>query len=79
MWGAWGYGHGWGMPFFGVGPIVGLAIVAAILYLLVRDGGPLHGRLPGGRPESARDILDQRYARGELTKEQYDQMKRDLT
>ena len=75
----WGYGHGWGMPFFGVGPLVCLAIVAAILYLLFREGGPLHGRFPGARSESARDILDQRYARGELTKEQYDQMKRDLT
>ncbi|MCC0005490.1 MAG: SHOCT domain-containing protein [Methylobacteriaceae bacterium] len=30
-------------------------------------------------PESARDILDKRYARGEITKEQYEAMKRDLT
>ena len=75
----WGYGQGWGMPFFGVGPLLCLAIVAGILYLLFRDGGLLHGRLSGARSESAREILDQRYARGELTKEQYDQMKRDLT
>jgi len=27
---------------------------------------------------SAKEILDQRYARGELTREQYDQMKSDL-
>ena len=75
----WGYGHGWGMPFFGGGPIVVLAIVAGILYLLLREGGPLHGRFPGARSDSAREILDQRYARGELTKEQYDQTPRDLT
>ena len=34
---------------------------------------------PSGRaPESARDILDRRYANGEITKEQYEQMRRDL-
>ena len=32
------------------------------------------------RPEaSAEDILKQRYARGEISKEQYDQMHRDLS
>jgi len=32
------------------------------------------------RPEaSADDILKQRYARGELTREQYEQMRRDLS
>ena len=32
------------------------------------------------RPEaSAEDILKQRYARGEMSKEQYDQMRRDLS
>ena len=29
-------------------------------------------------PEPARDVLDRRYAEGELTKEQYEAMKRDL-
>ena len=28
--------------------------------------------------ESAREILDQRYARGEITREQYDRMKSDI-
>ncbi len=36
----------------------------------------------GGRPgeggQTALDILNQRYARGEITKEAYDQMKRDI-
>ena len=30
-------------------------------------------------PESALDILKKRYARGEITKEQYDTMRRDVT
>lgn len=29
-------------------------------------------------PLSAREVLDQRYARGELTREQYQQMQKDL-
>jgi putative membrane protein len=29
-------------------------------------------------PQNAREILDQRYARGELSREQYEQMRRDL-
>lgn len=39
--------------------------------------GPGHG--PMGRwSETPREILDRRYASGELTKEQYEQMKRDI-
>ncbi len=32
---------------------------------------------PGNQPR-ARDILDQRYARGELSREQYDEMRQTL-
>ena len=78
MWGSWGYGHGWGMPFFGVGPFLSWAIIVGVIYFLFRQDGPLRGRSPEERADSARDILDRRYARGELTKEQYEQMKRDL-
>ncbi len=31
------------------------------------------------RQPSAREILDQRYARGEITREQYEIMKKDVT
>ncbi len=30
------------------------------------------------RPQTARDVLELRYARGEITREQYQQMKEDL-
>ena len=32
----------------------------------------------GGGEESPADILNKRYAKGEISKEEYDQMKRDL-
>ncbi len=74
----WGCGYGGHMGLFGVGPILGLAIIGGVLYFLFREDGLLRGPSPGPRPESARDILDRRYASGELTKDQYEQMKRDL-
>lgn len=69
MWGAWGIGMGLMMLVFW-----GLIIVALVLGIrwLVTQG-----REP--RSDSALDILRQRYARGEITKEQFEAMKRDLT
>lgn len=51
--------------------VVIIAIVALIRYL---------GRGPGSAPreDTPLDILKKRYARGEITREQYEQMKEDL-
>jgi putative membrane protein len=46
--------------------ILGLAVVAGVA-LLRRSSGPGHGSL---RP-SAREMLDQRYARGEIDDDEY--------
>ena len=37
-----------------------------------------HRRFDGLQPKGARDILDERYARGEITREQYGQLKADI-
>lgn len=74
----WDYGGAWPMPFFGVGPILCLVVVVGVIYFLFREDGLLRGRFPGAQMGSPRDILDRRYASGELTKDQYDQMKHDL-
>lgn len=63
-----GGGFGW---FFGL--IFWIFIIWLIVYL-VRGG--VAGIMKGG--ESARDILDKRYAKGEITKEDYDRMKKEL-
>ena len=70
-----GWGGGWGMPFFGLGPLLLIVIVVAAVIFLMRQG-----RATGSGPlgPTAREILDRRYAAGEISKEQYEQMKRDL-
>ena len=69
----YGMGGGWfGMGFGWILFVV--LIIAAGLFLFRQSGG---GSVSGGR-ESARDILDKRYARGEIGDDEYEKKKRDL-
>jgi putative membrane protein len=67
-------------PFMGFGmglfwPIIVIA-VAYLIYKLIKSEKSLAPNRPVIR--SAEDILSERYAKGELTREQYIQMKEDL-
>jgi putative membrane protein len=65
----------WGMGgFMGLGWIVILIAIVAVVWLLMR--GPLAGGAQAER--SAVDILKERYARGEIGREEFEQKKRDL-
>jgi putative membrane protein len=70
--GAYGWG-GW-MVFGWLHMLAVLFFVALLVWLVVRlvrgDGG-------GGR-RTALDLLDERYARGEIDREEYQQRRRDL-
>ena len=86
MHGYWNYdGFSWSWPIHGIGPLGALLIVVFLAWLLLRDRKPRTTagwnwpQPPAPSVESARDILDKRYARGEIAKEQYEAMKRDLT
>ncbi|ANN61568.1 hypothetical protein A9174_19525 [Mesorhizobium loti NZP2037] len=74
----WGWnncgGGGWGMPFFGFGPLLLILIAGGVVYLYFRQP-PARDSSPNPSPL---EILDRRYASGEITKEQYEQMKGDL-
>ncbi|MEA3337339.1 MAG: SHOCT domain-containing protein [Chloroflexota bacterium] len=59
--------------------IVGLVIWAIAQVTRLADGSAAHGIAgPASRQDSALDVLKQRYARGEIAKNEYDDMRRDL-
>ena len=72
----WGYGMGWFWPiimfFFWGAAIAGIVFFVRWLVLSTRKGrGP-------SQEESALDILKKRYARGEISKEEYEKIKKDI-
>jgi len=72
-WGAgvWGHGFGWLlMILFWVLIIAGIIVLVKWL-----ASGATPGASPGKR---ALEILKERYARGDITRDQYEQMRRDI-
>jgi putative membrane protein len=84
----WGHA-GIGFMCIILGKVLFALIIAAIIILiikLVRRGGHYHGHYHdyyhdyyhGENKSGVLDILKERYAKGEITKEQYENMKKDL-
>jgi len=72
MMGGWGYGFfGWLMMLLFWGLIIAGAVLV-VRWLVDQTRSPALGS------ETALDVLKRRYAKGEITKEQFDAMKRDL-
>jgi putative membrane protein len=66
--------HGWWFfPMFI--PLFWLGVIAIVLYLIF-GRHRLPG--PGPEPETALDILKKLYAKGEITKAEFEEMKRDI-
>jgi putative membrane protein len=64
----WGFGH---MLFAGFRVIFWVAVIICIVYLV------RYFRMKG-QVEAPLDILKKRYARGEITKDDFDRMREDL-
>lgn len=89
-WGMFGYSPGMMDGNFGFGMMTGfggifmilfwVAIIALVVWLISSLVSRSNSQTSSGLPpaESALDILKKRYARGEITKEQFDEMRRDL-
>jgi putative membrane protein len=73
-WG-WGGGMGWGFGMFGM-LLFWIVVIAGIVALLRwMTAGPAAGTRSGDR---ALEILRERYARGEIDREEYEARRRDL-
>lgn len=76
--GGWGnmmhYGYGGGMF---MGMLIFLILIVGIVYFVVM--GTRSKGAPGASDEKPLDILKKRYAKGEITTDEYERMKKDLT
>lgn len=85
----WGYGMGWAWMVIGGALLLGLLVWVIFLVVRRREHGSM-GPMPmcmpmggmgqpyGDAGDRALQILKERYAKGEINKEQFEQMKRDL-
>ncbi len=83
-----GYGPGFGMmggwgggamfPFSGIFGLLVLALVIAALVWLVRAIFRSHDREAHAGQAAGLDVLDQRYARGEINRDEYLQKRADI-
>ena len=74
----WGHmdGYGWGWGGMGFGMLLFWGVLIAAFVLLVRNcSGTCSGR---EREKTALDLLKERYARGEIGRDEFEQKKRDL-
>jgi len=82
MWWMHGYGYGgWGIAMMVVMMLFWLLILLGIIFFvwfLVESARRAAGGHPAAPHETPLQILQKRYARGEITREQYQEMKREL-
>jgi putative membrane protein len=70
------WGYGWGMGFGGLIMVVfWVLIILGVVYLIKLIAV---GTRDEGKRDTALDILKQRYAKGEITKEELEEKKKDL-
>lgn len=77
MWGYWNGGPGIGWSMMAGMALFWVAVIAGIV-LLVRASTHRH-MVGAGGGDPALEILRRRYASGELTREEYERMRKDLS
>lgn len=80
----WNYGYGWGcgvgfgclaVLFFCLLVALGFVYLIKLLIGWKREEG---NKQPGGQKETPLEIIKTRYARGEITREEFEKMREDL-
>lgn len=74
-WGYGGYGYGFGIFHMIIWVVVLVAIVALVVWLVRSATGP--GMRP--RRSTGLDVLEECYARGEISRDEYLQKKKDIS
>lgn len=73
-----GYGHGMGFG-MGWGWIIGLVVLALIVWLVVKVTTQNTTASSAGGRETPLDVLKKRYARGEIDKQEFEEKKKELS
>jgi len=82
MYGMYGYGMngvhgmGWGM---GLAWILGIAVLIVLIWAIVKGKNTVPNSSTTTEKKSALDILKERYARGDINKEEFDEKKHVLS
>jgi putative membrane protein len=71
----WGHMGGWGLGMAIFGWVFMILILGLLVWLVV---SALRRSDGGGKPRGALDLLDERYARGEIEREEYLRRRADL-
>lgn len=72
----WWDGPGYGFHWMWIFPVVFL--VLCVVFMFRGPGWLMGGHGRNHREENAREILDRRYAKGEINREEYQRMRKDL-
>jgi putative membrane protein len=81
-----GWGGSWGWPFMAIFPLLFFALIVTVIVLAVRyamgwGGHPMGPGMMGHgmeRRSPGLDALEERYARGEINRDEYLQKKKDM-
>jgi len=71
------YGHGWGMG-MGWWWIIGLIILIAVIWMVVKAMNQQNATTKTESKKTALDIIKERYAKGEIDKQEYEERRKDL-